>query len=64
MKNYFTDVYQILIIDGHNSYIFAEFNEYCKFNNIITINMLVYSFHLLQLLNLGLYLLLKFVYNC
>ena len=54
----------MLIIDDHNSYIFIKFNEYCKFNNIIIINMFAYSFHLLQLLNVGLYLFLKFTYNC
>ena len=54
----------MLIIDNHNNYIFIKFNEYCKFNNIIIINMFAYSFHLLQLLNVGLYLFLKFAYNC
>ena len=54
----------MLIIDGHNNHIFVEFNEYCKFNNIIIINMFTYSSHLLQLLDVGLYLFLKFVYNC
>ena len=56
-------MYQILIIDNHNNHIFIKFNEYYKFNNIITINMSAYSFHLLQLLNVGLYLFLKFAYN-
>ena len=53
----------MLIIDGYNSHIFIKFNEYCKFNNNIIINMFAYSFHLLQLLNVGLYLFLKFVYG-
>ena len=43
---------------------FVEFNDYCKFNKIIIVNMLMHSFHLLQLLDVGLYLFLKFVYNC
>ena len=54
----------MLIIDGHNNHIFIEFNEYCKFNNIIVINMFVYSFHLLQLLNVELYSFSKFMYGC
>ena len=54
----------MLIIDSHNSHIFAKFNEYCKFNNIIIINIFAPSFHLLQLLNVKLYLFLKFTYGC
>ena len=57
-------MYQMLIIDGYNNYILVKFNEYCKFNNIIIINIFAYSFHLLHLLNVKLYLFLKFVYNC
>ena len=53
----------MLIIDNYNNYIFIKFNEYCKFNNIIIVNIFAHSFHLLQLLNVGLYLFLKFVYN-
>ena len=54
----------MLIINNYNNYIFIELNEYCKFNNIIIINIFAYSFHLLQPLNVKLYLFLKFVYNC
>ena len=53
----------MLIINNHNNYIFIRFNEYCKFNNIIIINIFIHSSHLLQLLNVGLYLFLKFVYG-
>ena len=54
----------MLIIDNHNNYISAKFNEYCKLNNIIIINMSTHSFHLLQPLNVELYLSLKFAYGC
>ena len=54
----------MLTINNHNNYISTEFDGYCKFNNIIIINMLAHSFHLLQLLNVGLYLFLKFAYSC
>ena len=54
----------MLIINNHNNPIFAKFDEYYKFNNIIIINMFAYSFHLLQFLNVGLYSFLKFVYSC
>ena len=54
----------MLIINNHNNHIFTKFNEYCKFNNIIIINMFAYLFHLLQSLNITLYLFLKSAYNC
>ena len=53
----------MLIIDDHNNYIFIKFDNYCKFNKIVIVNMFIYSFHLLQLLDVGLYLFLKFVYD-
>ena len=40
-----------------------KFNNYCKFNKIVIVNMLTYSFHLLQLLDVGLYSFLKLAYN-
>ena len=63
MKNHFTNVYQMLIINNHNSHMSAEFNNYCKFNKIVIVSMFTYSFHLLQLLDVGLYSFLKFVYG-
>ena len=54
----------MLIIDNYNNHIFIKFNEYCKFNNIIIINIFAHLFHLLQLLNVGLYLFLKLAYGC
>ena len=53
----------MLIIDGHNNHMFIKFNNYCKFNKIVIVNMFIYSFHLLQPLNVGLYSFLKLVYN-
>ena len=53
----------MLIINSHNNYISTKFDDYCKFNKIIIVNMLIYSFHLLQLLDVKLYLFLKLVYN-
>ena len=40
-----------------------EFDNYCKLNNIVIVNMPAYSSHLLQLLNIGIFLFLKAVYN-
>ena len=54
----------MLIINNHNSYMFIEFDDYYKFNKIVIVSMLAHSFHLLQPLDVRLYLLLKLVYNC
>ena len=43
---------------------FIKFDDYCKLNKIIIINMFMYLFHLLQPLDVKLYLFLKFAYNC
>ncbi|KAF5514704.1 hypothetical protein CGCF413_v000186 [Colletotrichum fructicola] len=36
-KNRTKGVYRMLIIDGHESHLSAEFDDYCKQNNIITV---------------------------
>ena len=53
----------MLLINNYDNHIFIKFNEYCKFNNIIIINIFAHSSHLLQLLNVGLYIFLKFAYS-
>ena len=62
-KSRSTGVHRMLIINGHESYMSAEFNKYCKVNNIITISMPVHLSHILQLLDVGLYSPLKSAYN-
>ena len=52
-----------MIINSHESYISIEFNNYCKFNNIITITIPAHSSHLLQLLDIELFLFLKITYG-
>ncbi|KAH9233127.1 hypothetical protein K456DRAFT_53790, partial [Colletotrichum gloeosporioides 23] len=53
----------MLVIDGHESYLLAEFDDYCKQNAIITISMPPHLSHLLQLLDIALYSPLKRVYG-
>ncbi|KAH9227612.1 hypothetical protein K456DRAFT_1927911 [Colletotrichum gloeosporioides 23] len=53
----------MLIINGHESYLSAEFNNYCKQNAIITISMPLHLSHLLQLLDIALYSPLKCAYS-
>jgi hypothetical protein len=52
-------VYRLLIIDGHESHCSIEFQDHCKQNKIITLCMPPHSSHLLQLLNVVCYSLLK-----
>ena len=56
-------IYWMLIINGHRSHMSVEFNDYCKFNNIIIVNMPVYSSYLLQLLDIGIFSPLKTAYG-
>jgi hypothetical protein len=53
----------MLILDGHESHVSAEFEQYCKEHNIIPISMPPHSFHLLQPLEVGLFSPLKRVYG-
>ena len=62
-KSRSTGVHRMLIIDNYESYMSAEFNKYCKVNNIITISIPTYSSHILQSLDVGLYSPLKLAYN-
>ena len=53
----------MLIINDHKSHISVKFNDYYKFNNIITVNIPVHSSHLLQSLNIRIFSSLKAAYN-
>jgi hypothetical protein len=55
--------YWMLILDGHESHVLAEFEQYCTENNIIPISMLPHLSHLLQPLDVALYSPLKRVYG-
>jgi hypothetical protein len=55
--------YRMLILDGHESHVSAEFEQYCKENNIIPISMPPHSSHLLQPLDVALFSLLKRAYG-
>ena len=53
----------MLVLDGHESHVNAEFEEYCKENNIITICLPPHSSHLTQPLDVGLFAALKVAYG-
>jgi len=53
----------MLVLNGYKSYVNAEFEEYYKENNIITIYLPPYSLHLTQLLDVGCFNVLKKMYG-
>jgi hypothetical protein len=55
--------YRMLVLDGHESHVSAEFEEYCKENNIITICLPPHSSHLTQPLDVGCFSVLKKMYG-
>jgi hypothetical protein len=56
-------VYRLLILDGHSSHSTPEFDHYCTENNIITLCMPPHTSHLLQLLGVSCFSLLKRAYG-
>ena len=55
--------YRLLVIDGHESHVSAEFQAFCKEKNIITVSMPPHSSHLLQPLDVGCFGPLKRAYG-
>jgi hypothetical protein len=55
--------YRILVLDGHESHESAEFQEYCKTHNIITLGLPPHSSHLTQPLDVGCFSVLKRAYG-
>ena len=55
--------YRMLVLDGHESHESAEFQEYCKAHNIITLCLPPHSSHLTQPLDVGCFSVLKRVYG-
>ena len=55
--------YRMLVLDGHESHESAEFQEYCKAHNIITLCLPPHSSHLTQPLDVGCFSPLKKAYG-
>jgi hypothetical protein len=55
--------YRMLVLDGHESHESAEFQEYCKAHNIITLGLPPHSSHLTQPLDIGCFSVLKRAYG-
>lgn len=54
---------RLLVLDGHESHHSADFEHYCKENNIVTLCMPPHSSHLLQPLDVGCFSPLKRAYG-
>lgn len=54
-----TEGKRLLVLDGHESHHSLEFEDCCRFNNIITLCMPPHSSHLLQPLDVGCFSVLK-----
>ena len=55
--------YRLLVLDGHGSYLTAQFDQICSENEIIPICMPAHSSHLLQPLDIGCFAVLKRSYG-
>jgi hypothetical protein len=55
--------YRFLILDGHGSYVTADFDQYCSANLIIVLCMPPHSSHLLQPLDVSCFSVLKRSYG-
>jgi hypothetical protein len=55
--------YRLLILDGHESHISVQFQQYCQDNGIITLFMPPHSSHILQPLDVGCFSPLKASYG-
>ena len=53
----------MLVLNSYKSYVNAEFEDYCKDNNIITIYLPPYSSYIIQPLDIGYYSVLKKIYS-
>jgi hypothetical protein len=52
-----------LLVDGHGSHNSVELHQYCEERNIVTIRILLHSSHLLDLLDVSCFALLKKEYG-
>ena len=55
--------HRLLVLDGHNSHISAEFDQFCLDHQIVVLCMPAHSSHLLQPLDVGCFSVLKQLYG-
>ena len=57
-------IYQLLILNGHNSHLTPQFNLFCMKHKIIPICIPLHSLHFLQPLDVSCFSVLKRLYGC
>ncbi len=62
-KNRTTGIYRLLVLDGHESHISVQFQQFCIDNKIVTLCMPPHSSHILQPLDVGCFSPLKSSYG-
>jgi hypothetical protein len=55
--------YRMIVLDGHESHLSTEFEEYCKENKIVTLCLPAHSSHITQPLDIGCFSVLKRSYG-
>ena len=55
--------YRMVVLDGHESHLSAQFEEFCKEKNIVTLCLPAHSSHLTQPLDVGCFSVLKRMYS-
>ena len=63
IKDYTISTYWLLILNGHSSHVSPKFNQFCLDYKIIVVCILAHLLYLLQLLNVGYFLILKQAYG-
>lgn len=56
-------VYRMIVLDGHESHLSSQFEDFCKEKNIITLCLPAHSSHLTQPLDVGCFSVLKRMYG-
>jgi hypothetical protein len=56
-------IYRMIVLDGHESHLSVQFEEFCKEKNIITLCLPAHSSHLTQPLDIGCFAVLKRMYG-
>jgi hypothetical protein len=63
MKHCTVSQYRLLIFDSHGSHVTSEFDYYCREHAIVVLCMPSHSSHILQLLDVGCFSVLKRLYR-
>ena len=63
IKDRTVSTYRLLVLDGHNSHVLPEFNQFCLDHQIVVLYIPAHLLYLLQPLDIGCFLVLKQAYG-